>query len=949
MNEGVDRFASFLELEAAHDVLLDRREQLADPDRGAPDFWEEVSAFIRRAEATGALLDISRDRRAGQSILDYWTSALHRARGDVSEARLAAFDPVLAPELPDEPCPYQGLAAFGERDYEFFFGRDRLTGEMLERLRQGQQLLFVVGASGSGKSSAVQAGLLPALKSGALPGSETWRTVLLTPGAQPLANLRRAILLAADDSSWSDSSLVASSTGTVEGEYSEFFSPLERGGEGIPTVLVIDQFEELFTLCAAVEERLAFVERLIWLVQSSVVPHMVVLTMRTDFVDNVAKLPELFSLFRTARVDVEALDINELRAAIERPATKVGLRFEEGIIDDLISTILGERAGLPLLQFTLLRLWDRRQRNRVTSQVYKEVGNPREALERSSEAFYASLLPEEQIAAKRILLRMVQPGDGHEVTSNRIPLAEVYGAEAKDRVDRVLHRLIFEAHLVKLTGVDLASAERIELSFLVAKARADESGGQIPQLEVAHEALVRNWPRLVDWVEDERKELRQRLRLRQAAQEWERLAKSPDMLLRGSVLEEARRYDDLNEVEQRFVDAGVARLETERTAEITRQAQLLQAQAKAALEAEQSRKKTKTIRRLVALVILLLLIPLILGFRNLQRSLSHWQPISESFPKDDVAMVAYAPTGDPQAPYFYCVGTLDVGVGCSADGLSWNIYQQGLPTGESVPGRVGVYSGNVRGVDALAIDPTDVSHILAFVWDGYIYRSLNSGLRWDRTALQLAEYVRVLAMDVRGSTAFVVTSDHDLYATRDGGDTWILVSDAAGAQFDKVYDVLISPDGQFIYVGSETGLHRSPFASPWHWDRVVDVSSVRHVTNARLANTLLLLTFDTKQKGGELYRWQSSQVLGAPLTKIDREPLALTADPDPAGDYIAYVLLDNGEVLAVDNNGQKISLGSRPTWPMLDSTYHLLAVPMPSGKGVWLWMGHSDGFLRYRP
>ena len=179
-------------------------------------------------------------------------------------------------------------------------------------------------------------------------------------------------------------------------------------------------------------------------------------------------------------MDVEALDINELRAAIEGPAARVGLKFEEGIVDDLISTILGERAGLPLLQFTLLKLWERRQRNRVTREVYREVGNPREALERSAEAFYKSLIPEEQETAKRILLRMVRPGEGREVTSNRIRRDEVFRAgEARDRVERVLDRLIGEARLVKLTE---------------GETEADA------QIEVAHEALVRNWPRLVGWL-----------------------------------------------------------------------------------------------------------------------------------------------------------------------------------------------------------------------------------------------------------------------------------------------------------------------------------------------------------------------------------------------------------------------------------------------------------------
>ena len=188
MTDITSRFSSLAEMQAGHDELLDRREGLPEgATQAAASFWPEVAAFVRRGVATGAVLDASRDRRAAQSILDYWANALYRAGQPAPEARLADFDPSLAPELPDEPCPYRGLAAFGEGDREFFFGRERLLNEMVERLRDGERLLGVVGSSGSGKSSVVLAGLLPRLKGGALPGSEGWRYATIVPGSQPLS------------------------------------------------------------------------------------------------------------------------------------------------------------------------------------------------------------------------------------------------------------------------------------------------------------------------------------------------------------------------------------------------------------------------------------------------------------------------------------------------------------------------------------------------------------------------------------------------------------------------------------------------------------------------------------------------------------------------------------------------------------------------------------------
>jgi hypothetical protein len=353
-----------------------------------------------------------------------------------------------------------------------------------------------------------------------------------------------------------------------------------------PLALVVDQFEELFTLGADAEARAAFVTQLLGLVHDADHPHRVILTMRTDFVDSVAKAPDLFPLFRAGRVDVEALDINELRAAIEGPAARVGLRFEEGIVDDLVTTILGERAGLPLLQFTLLRLWEKRQRNRVTREVYREVGNPREALERAAESFYESLIPEEQETAKRILLRMIQLGEGREVTSKRIRRDDVFReGEARDRVEHVLDRLIREARLVKLTG--------------------GESGTDA-QIEVAHEALVRNWRQLGDWLEAKREIDRKRWRLKDAAQQWERTGRDVGALWRGALLEESLRYSDLNELEQEFVAASQAELETaEREREAARQRELAQAHALAEEQRRRADEQARSARQLRRLLIAL--------------------------------------------------------------------------------------------------------------------------------------------------------------------------------------------------------------------------------------------------------------------------------------------------------------------------------------------------------
>src|SRR5581483_4650169 len=175
------------------------------------------------------------------------------------------------------------------------------------------------------------------------------------------------------------------------------------------------------------------------------------------------------------------------------------LKFEDGVVDALLHDLLGEPAALPLLQFTLLKLWEHRSRNRVTKEAYQRLGGGRLALARSADEFYAGLIPEEQVTARRILLRMIRPGEGLEVTSNRIRRAALYREnEAHDRIDRVLEKLI-RARLVRTSGGDTPGDE---------------------QIEVAHEALVRNWPTLVDWLEDERSALSVRRRLETKEAEW---------------------------------------------------------------------------------------------------------------------------------------------------------------------------------------------------------------------------------------------------------------------------------------------------------------------------------------------------------------------------------------------------------------------------------------------
>ncbi|MFN8488616.1 MAG: hypothetical protein U0350_13530 [Caldilineaceae bacterium] len=559
-----ERFPSLAALRAAHSDLLQMHRTQGD----ATDVLNAIQRFIVQARDTGALLDNEADRATAQSLLDYWSTILYRAGQPDSDVLLEEFDSTLAPELADELCPFVGLNAFQERNGQLFFGRQHLTDTILHKL-SGEQLVAVVGPSGSGKSSLVLAGVLPALKQGALPatadtpGSQDWRYAgRMVPGSDPLANLVRlvqavavveALPMPADIAAWTLEQVNQLRTNP------QHLVDLAAQTGAVPIVLVVDQFEELFTLCTDEPARQAFVANLTGLVQTAAPRHRVMLTMRTDFEAQIARLPTFQPLFEQALVRVTPLSAAELRQAIEQPAALIGLKFESGLIDQLLQDVLGEPAALPLLQFTLLKLWETRDHNRITWEAYKRLGGGRLALARCADQFYNNLIPEEQVTARRILLRLVRPSEGLETTSNRVRLVTLYqSGEARDRVDRVLQKLI-DAHLVRISEGDTSVDT---------------------QIEVAHEALVRNWPRLVEWVEEERDNLRQRLRLTEAAEQWVKLNRDPGALLRGALLEAVQNYPDLNALETEFVQASRVALEAaEQEKEAVRQRELAQAQA----------------------------------------------------------------------------------------------------------------------------------------------------------------------------------------------------------------------------------------------------------------------------------------------------------------------------------------------------------------------------------
>jgi WD40 repeat protein/DNA-binding SARP family transcriptional activator len=405
-------------------------------------------------------------------------------------------------------CPFKGLAPFEVADAEYYFGRERLVAELVARL-VGAPLLGVVGPSGSGKSSVVRAGLLPALASGVLPGSQDWAQVLMRPGEHPMEELRRAV-------------------------------------EGLNTdrrvVLAVDQFEEAFMACRDEEERAAFMAELVRVARD---PHgraSVVLAIRADYYGRCAAYPELADLLAANHVLVGPMQEDELRRAVERPALRAGLQVEPGLTDALITDVKDAPGALPLLSTALLELWQRRDGRHLRHGAYEQTGGVRGAVARLAEDTFDELDPEQQTLARNLLVRLAAEGPEGAVERRRVPLAELETERSED-AKRVIE--LFTDH--RLLTV---------------------SAGNV---EVAHEALLREWPRLRAWIEEDRAGMRIRRSLTTAAEEWRDLDYDEDMLFRGARLTEADDWREghelsLNELERMFLDASDERREGEQRA-----------------------------------------------------------------------------------------------------------------------------------------------------------------------------------------------------------------------------------------------------------------------------------------------------------------------------------------------------------------------------------------------
>jgi energy-coupling factor transporter ATP-binding protein EcfA2 len=593
MNADERPYQTLAEFQQAHETLLECFDAGEAAPAGTADdearergclvaMMEPLREFMRRAAAGGAYLYESRERRAAQGLLDYWASLCYGANLDLPRPLLAAHDPALLPQLDEADCPYVGLEAFGERNAANFFGREERVQALLQRLQQ-ERLLVVTGASGSGKSSLVLAGLLPALRAGALDGSAGWcYPPPLVPGALPLHSLLAALLPEEAQDAGMQPWLA---------RLREQPAALGELLGATPALLVVDQFEEVMTLRSAdhAADFIAFVAALQSLVDAATPQHRLVLTMRNDVDTQLAReYPELNRRYGAAAFPLVSMDSAQLREAIEGPAQRVGLKFQDGVVDELIRSVVGEDAGLPLLQFSLLALWDRRHGNLITLDALRAVGSPRRAMTVAAEALYAELPPEQQLATANLFLALSRQGEGVAVFRNRVSRRRLHEVGEPNVIDRVVQRFE-QARLLRVTRRELPADDLVE---------------------VAHEALLRNWDLLQSLFSERRDERERRAFLRKQALKWREANFDDAFLLSGLALRQAREEIEragMAEVERNFLDKSLQNeeaLEHQRTEDAERRLRLAEQEAQAAQRASRSKQ---ALLAAVALALLVLL------------------------------------------------------------------------------------------------------------------------------------------------------------------------------------------------------------------------------------------------------------------------------------------------------------------------------------------------------
>jgi WD40 repeat protein/DNA-binding SARP family transcriptional activator len=556
---------------------------------GRHPFADSSPAEVLQRQLTEPLPDIRGHRpdvpEAVTRIIERATSkepgARYASPGDLAAALAAVLERTPSAALVvDARNPYKGLLPFQEADALDFYGRRETIDRLLARLGEsgvGARFLAVVGPSGSGKSSVVSAGVVPALRAGALPGSDRSFVAQIHPGASPFeevaaALVRLAVAPQADllDRLEGPHGLRAAADAVLPDDDTEL-------------VLVVDQFEEVFTLVRDEDVRARFLAAVADVASEPDARVRVLVTIRADYYDRPLAYAGIGDLLVDRTEALPPLSTEGLQQAIQGPAEAVGVRVEPALVAEIVADVAARPGALPLLQYALTELFDRRGGGPMTVESYRAIGGVSGALARRAEELYERLDQPGRHATRQLFLRLFAlPEGGDDVTRRRVSRAELGSLEVeRSSMERV---------------IDAFGARRL-LSF------GHDPATRVPTVEVAHEALFEEWSRLRGWIDAGREDVRLHRRLEVAAKEWEEASRDPSFVLRGDRLARIEAWSGstalaLSAGERAFLDACLAQRDTERSEEADRHAR------EVALE----RRSVARLRGLVAVFAVLALV-----------------------------------------------------------------------------------------------------------------------------------------------------------------------------------------------------------------------------------------------------------------------------------------------------------------------------------------------------
>ena len=682
-------------------------------------------------------------------------------------------------------CPYKGLNYFEESDADLFVGREALTTKLVERVlfmavdeSSNSRFLAVVGASGSGKSSLVRAGLIAALRWNQ--ASTDWHIHLMTPTEHPLKNLAATL---------SDEMDVAAATlieNLVRDSYTLHRSAREKlsiENDGC-LLLVVDQFEEVFALCRSEEERASFIDNLLTAASEKEGTVMIIIALRADFYAACASYPQLREALGNSQEYIGAMSDEEIKRAIEEPARRGRWELEPGLIDLLLHDVAHEPGALPLLSHALFETWQRRRGRIMTLSGYASSGGVRGAIAETAEAVFNDQLNRRQrVMARKIFLRLTElAGDESTAdTRRRASFAELILKPEEAATTHEVLKMLADARLITTTE-DAA--------------------------EVAHEALIREWPTLRHWLEENRESLRLHRQLTEAAQEWQALNRTPDSLYRGARLAQAREWiethqDEINGLEHEFLvvsieawDREAAEREEGRQRELTSAKELAETQRQFA-----SHVQTRN-RVLIAIGSIAILLALLAGIFGLQSRNEKRVAISRELSN---AAVSNLET-DPELSMLLALQALDT----AYTGEAEDVLHRSLQSS-----RVRMtLSGHVGGVRALDISADGKTIAVASYGNELTIWETVSGQKLFSLPGSIARYSPDgTHLAIGGEDGFVTIWD---IATQEKLLTMKGYNENGGIPYKRIVAVNFSPDGKLLASANWDGSFRV-------WDTVAGV------------------------------------------------------------------------------------------------------------------------------